>query len=128
MGSHLAKPVPVDNTKIKVGNPLANRVPVVLTALLVHQVVLVQNTRKSQVAGVATVATVVMVGLKLPRPPRAEWGRRWWVGVIRRRVLSQSRTGLPGVILLLLGRSCTSTLKTQTSTAAMQLLTCMAIF
>ena len=39
MGRPFAKPVPVDNTKNKVGNPLANRVPPIGTALLVHQVV-----------------------------------------------------------------------------------------
>jgi len=56
---------------------------------------------------VASVATVVVVGVKLPRPPRVERGRRRSVGVIRRRRLCHGRASLPGVIML---GSCTSTL------------------
>ena len=61
-----------------------------------------------------SVATVVVVGVKLLRRPRVERGRRRWVGVIRRRLLSHCRTILPGVIIML-GTPYTSTLKTQTT-------------
>ena len=64
----------------------------------------------------ASVATVVVVGVKLPRRPRVKRGRRRWVGVIRRRILGQGRTILPGVILCL--GVYDSTLKTQTTLAA----------
>ena len=63
----------------------------------------------------ASVATVLL-RVKLPRPPRAELGRRRWVGVLRRRILGQRRAILPGVILFT--RVCASTLKTQTGPAA----------
>ncbi len=64
---------------------------------------------------VASVATVVVVGVKLLRKPRVERGRMRWVGVIRRRVPSHGLGLLPGVLIM---GTCTSTLKTQTSTAA----------
>ena len=63
------------------------------------------------------VATVVVVGVTLPRPPRVKRGRRRWVGGIRRRALCHIRTFLPGVILILLG-TCGSTLKTHNTSAA----------
>jgi len=63
-----------------------------------------------QVASVAT----VLVRVKLTRPLSVEWGRRRWVGVIRRRILGQGRGMFPGVRI---GGFCGSTLKTQTSTA-----------
>ena len=63
----------------------------------------------------AIVATVVVVGVNLPRPPRVERGRRRWVGVMRRRVLCQGRTFLPGVFIGL--GSCASTPTTQTTPA-----------
>jgi len=44
------------------------------------------------------VATVVVVGVKLPRRPRVERGRRRWGGVIRRRILIHGRMFLPGVL------------------------------
>ena len=64
----------------------------------------------------AIVATVVVVGVKLPRPPRVERGRRRWVGGIRRRLLGHGRTFLPGVFIGL--GSCASTPTTQTTPAA----------
>ena len=63
----------------------------------------------------ASVATVVVVGVKLLRRPRVERGRRRWVGVIRRCGLSQSRGFLPGVIIIL--GTCTSTSTNQTPPA-----------
>ena len=63
----------------------------------------------------AIVATVVVMRVKLPRRPRVERGRQRWVGGIRRRVLRQRRTGLPGVIIRII--TCTSTPSTQTSPA-----------
>jgi hypothetical protein len=76
---------------------------------------------------VAIVATVVVVGVKLPRRPRVKRGRRRWVWVIRRRILGHGITigFLPGVFLrlldtniLILGTCCGSTPTTQTSPAA----------
>ena len=68
-------------------------------------------------ARVASVATVVVVGVKLPRPPRVERGRRRWVGLIRRRLPGHGLTFLPGVLHI---PACTSidTPVTQTSPAA----------
>jgi hypothetical protein len=65
---------------------------------------------------VAIVATVVVVGVKLPRRPRVKRGRRRSVGVIRRRRLLMRRTGLPGVHIGL--GPCSSTPTTQTTPAA----------
>ena len=64
----------------------------------------------------ASVATVVVVGVKLPRPPRVERGRPRWVGGIRRRRLCHGRGILPGVLIIL--GTCTSTPTTQTTPAA----------
>jgi len=91
-------------------NHLAKHVPVVLTVVLVHQVVLVY-TRNGRVA---SVVTVVVVGVKLPRPPRVKRGRRRWVGMTRRRSLCHGRTILTGVFIM---GACFSTLKTQTTPA-----------
>ena len=65
---------------------------------------------------VVSVATVVVVGVTLPRLSRVERGRRRWVGLIRRRILRHLRTFLPSVLLVL--TTCTSTLVTQTMPAA----------
>ena len=50
---------------------------------------------------VAGVVTVVVVGVKLPRPPRVERRRRRAVWVIRRRLIGHGRTILPGVFIFM---------------------------
>ena len=54
----LVKVALLDNTKTTVGNPRAKHVPVVLTAVSVHRVVL-GCTRNARVASVATVVVKV---------------------------------------------------------------------
>ena len=65
----------------------------------------------------ASVATVVVVGVKLPRRPRVERGRRRWVGVIRRRILSHGGRAILLGVLIILG-PCSSTPTTQITPAA----------
>ena len=92
----LVKVALLDNTKTTVGNPRAKHVPVVLTAVSVHRVVL-GCTRNARVA---SVATVVVVGVKLPRRPRVKRGRRRCVGLTRQRGLLKRRHVWKGVIMM----------------------------
>ena len=111
----VAKTAIPDVTKTKLDKHRAGTiVPVHWCSHRMQDVLTSECTRNARVA---CVATVVVLAVTLPRPPRVERGRRRWVGVIRRRILCHRRTLLPGVLLLLLG-PCTSTPTTQTSPAA----------
>jgi len=75
------------------------------------------TTKCTKHGRVASVATVVVVGVKLHRPHNVTRGRRRWVGGIRRRRLLGGCKILAGVSFILSILACASTPAIQTSAA-----------
>ena len=68
---------------------------------------------------VEVVATVVVVGVKLLRPPRVEQAQQLWAGVIRSQLLNQNATiGRRRVIWLMGIFASTLKIRTQTTPVA----------
>ena len=66
---------------------------------------------------VEIVATVVVVGVKLARPPRVEQAQQLWAGVIRSQLLNQTATVGRRLVICIMGIY-VSTLKIQTTPVA----------